>query len=329
MSMPAEAPEPARAWLPSARELREVAAREGIDAATRMLYCRVLESPAHGAFIRRLAEISRRPAPFRWPREATLAIVPGAFYREKSRSGADGAVVRGEAERLGCPTELVPLASRGGIEENARILCEWLVARGRAPLVLVSLSKGGADVKAALARPDAARAFAGVATWINLCGTLDGTPMAEWVLSWNPAAVLNRLYHRLSGQSLAFLGDLRYGAGGPLCDPLHLPPHLRLVSVVGFPLREHLVRGVSRRCHRRLRHLGPNDGALVLADVCALPGLLFPFWGADHYLRPDPRAIGPPPPPADWAPTVSELIAAILQHAGESLTWSEPGTRRA
>jgi hypothetical protein len=195
--------------------------------------------------------------------------------------------------------------------------------------VLVSLSKGGADVKAALARPEAPRAFAGVATWINLCGTLDGTPMAEWVLSRRPAAVLNRLYHRLRGLSLAFVEDLRYGAGGPVCATLRLPSHVRLISVVGFPLRAHLTRGISRRCHWRLRHLGPNDGALVLADVCALPGLLYPFWGADHYLRPDPRLAGAPPPPADWAPTVPELIAALLQHVGESVTWSEPRSRPA
>lgn len=324
MSVAVQAAPPLDGSLPSAGELREVASREGIDEATRLLYRRVLESPTHGGFIRGLAEIGRRCAPVPWPQEATLAIVPGAFYRENPRSGADGGLVRAEAERLGCPTELVPLASQGGVEENAGILCEWLATRRRAPLVLVSLSKGGADVKVALARPEAAHAFAGVATWINLCGTLDGTPMADWLLSRRPAAVLNRLYHRLRGQSLTFLGDLRYPAGGPLAQPLRLPSHLRLASVVGFPLREHLLRGISRRCHERLGHLGPNDGALVLADVCALPGLVYPLWGADHYLRPDPKRVGKPPAPAEWAPSVPELIAAMLQYAGESLPWWEP-----
>jgi len=173
------------------------------------------------------------------------------------------------------------------------------------PLILASLSKGGADVKMALAEPGAERAFANVAAWINLCGILDGTPMAEWLLSWRWGAVLNRLYHRLRGQSLTFLRDLRYGAGQPLDFPLRLPAHLRLISVVGFPLREHLVRGIARRCHRRLAPLGPNDGGLVLADVCALPGLVYPLWGADHYLQPKSG--------------VRELVAAILQYLGETL----------
>jgi hypothetical protein len=278
---------------------------EGIDAATTRLYRSVLASPVHGPFIRRIDEICAQPAPAVWSSNAVLAIVPGAFYRENPDSGADGRVVREQAERLGCPTTIVPLASTGGLRENAEILIDWLARQPERPLVLVSLSKGGADVKVALAEPGSERAFGNVAAWINLCGILNGAPIVEWLLSWRLAAVLNRLYHRLRGQDLSFLRDLRYGAGRPLDFPLRLPAHLQLISVVGFPLREHLVRGIARRCHRRLAPLGPNDGGLVLADVCALPGLLYPIWGADHYLQPKGG--------------VRELVAAILQYLGESL----------
>jgi hypothetical protein len=44
-----------------------------------------------------------------------------------------------------------------------------------------------------------------------------------------------------------------------------------------------------------------------LADVCALPGLIYPLWGADHYLRPQ----------AD----VRELVLAVLQYLGEETRW--------
>jgi hypothetical protein len=292
--------------LPSAGELRDCAVREGIDAATIRLYRSLLESPFHGPFIRRIEETCKRPAANAWRSDAILVIVPGAFYRENPRSGADGHVLREQAEALGCPTDLVPLASAGSLKENARILCEWLAKQPPRPMILASLSKGGADVKMALAEPDAGRAFENVAAWISLCGILDGTPMAEWLLSpWNPGAVLSRLYYRLRGQPTSFLPDLRHGSGQTLDFPLRLPEHVRLISVVGFPLREHLNRGISRRCHRRLTPLGPNDGGLVLADVCALPGLVFPIWGADHYLQPKSG--------------VNELVAAILQDLDESL----------
>jgi hypothetical protein len=277
----------------------------GIDAATTRLYRSVVESPIHGPFIRRIEEISRQVTPLPWSREATLVIVPGAFYRENPQSGADGRLFRDQAEKLGLPSELVPLASTGTVRQNARLLCDWLLAQPERPLILASLSKGGADVKMALREPDADRAFANVVAWINLCGILNGTPMAAWLLSWNPGAVLNRLYYRLRGRSLSFLSDLRYGRGSVLDFELNLPAHVQLISVVGFPLREHLTRAIARRCHRRLGALGPNDGGLVLADVCALPGLLYPLWGADHYLQPKTD--------------VRVLIAAILQYLAETI----------
>ncbi|HEX4965707.1 MAG TPA: hypothetical protein VF173_33155 [Thermoanaerobaculia bacterium] len=291
--------------LPGAAELREVTAREGIDAATSLLYRSVRESPVHGPFIRRIEETGKQPAPAAWSSQAVLVIVPGAFYRENPRSGADGRVLRAEAERLGLPTDLVPLASTGSLQRNAEILRDWLCKQPARPLILASLSKGGADVKVALREAGAARAFENVVAWINLCGILDGTPMAEWLLSWNPGAVLNRLYQRLRGQSLAFLPEMLYGPGQTLDFPLRLPAHVQMISIVGFPLREHLSRGIARRCHRRLTPLGPNDGGLVLADVCALPGFVYPLWGADHYLQPKSG--------------VRELVGAILRYLDETL----------
>jgi hypothetical protein len=281
---------------------------DGIDAATERLYRGLLESPLHGPFIRRVDELCAETAPAAWSRDAVLAIVPGASYRENPSSGADGRLVREQAERIGCPTDLVPLSTTGTLRENARILCDWLAAQPDRPVILVSLSKGGPDIKAALAEPDAERAFRNVAAWISLCGILDGTPMADWLLSRSPGPMLIRLYHRLRGQSTDFLRELRYRSGGPLDSPLRLPPHIRLISVAGFPRREHLTRRVSRRCHARLAPFGPNDGGLILADVCALPGLIYPIWGADHYLHPKPDVRD-----------VRVLVRAILRYLDETL----------
>jgi hypothetical protein len=293
--------------LPTARNIQEIATREGIDSATTQLYQSVLASPHHGPFIHRVDEICRRTAPQMWRTEAPVIIVPGAFYRENPRSGADGRILREQAERLGCPTGIIPIASRGSLKQNARIICDWLLQQQEKPVILASLSKGGADVKMALAELDAADAFKNVAAWVNLCGILNGTPMAEWLLSRNPAALLNRLYYTLRGQGLGFLRDLGYGPGRPLDFELQLPQHVRMITIAGFPLREHLTTALARRCHRRLTNLGPNDGSLILSDMCALPGLLYPIWGADHYLRPQTD--------------VNKLVLAVLQYLDEGLQW--------
>ncbi|HEX3131770.1 MAG TPA: hypothetical protein VH394_30820 [Thermoanaerobaculia bacterium] len=279
---------------------------EGIDAATERLYRGVLESPLQAPFIRRVDELCKEDEPAPWSRDAVLVIVPGASYREIPSAGTDGRLVREEAERIGCPIDFIPVATTGTLRQNARTILDWLAKRPDRPVVLASLSKGGPDIKTALTEPDAEPAFRNVKAWINLCGLLDGTPMADWLLSRSPGPSLIRHYYRLRGRNLDFLNELRYRSGGPLDSPLRLLPHVQLISVAGFPLREHLTRRATRRTHAHLESFGPNDGALILEDVCALPGLIYPVWGADHYLQPEVRDI-------------RVLMRAILRYLDEAL----------
>jgi len=274
--------------FPSSEELRNISERDGIDAATAFLYRAVVDSPRHGEFMERIRSLSLETGSSRPPAGVKLVIVPGGFYRENPRSGADGHVVREQAERMGWLVDSIPVASTGSLLENARTICRWLSEHHDSRMVLVSVSKGGSDLKLALAQPEAKSAFEHVVAWINLCGILSGTPLAEWLLSWRVAAALNRMYYRMLGLSLEFLRDLRREPGCPLDFELRLPAHLQMISIVGFPLRRHLTSGMARRCHRRLAACGPNDGVIVLSDVCAQPGLIYPVWGADHYLRPGP-----------------------------------------
>jgi len=275
--------------------LRDVTAREGCDFATALLHRRIVESERHEPFLRALGA----------RRETTLtsgirvAIVPGAFYRENPRTGADGRVAREVAAQLGLRSALISVASTGSLAANARVICEWLRAQRDGPLILVSVSKGGSDLKTALAHPDAARIFERVIGWVNLCGILEGTPMADWLLSPHLLARANRFVYRIRGRSLDFLTDLQHYPGCALDFPLTLPAHLRTVHVVGFPLHRHLRNGLARRCHTRLAAHGPNDGSILLADAPRWPGQLCPVWGADHYLR----------PPVSERP----LLAALLQ----------------
>jgi hypothetical protein len=293
--------------LPTADELRAIGEREGVDAATALLYRAVRDAPRQRAFIGAVQAQDGAPPP---PDDVRLVIVPGAFYREHAHSGADGRVVREEAGRLGWPVDLIPVASTGSVIENARAICRWLGEQRNCRIVLVSLSKGGSDLKQALRQPDAEEAFRRVVAWINLCGILSGTPMADWMLSRHPGAVLNRLYYRLLGVGLEFLSDLRRSSDSLLAPALEIPAHLRMISIAGFPQRRHLTSAMARRCHARLAVHGPNDGVIVLADACGLPGLIYPVWGADHYLR--------------SGEDMAQLLRAILGCVGRELAACPP-----
>jgi hypothetical protein len=271
--------------------LQQIAVREGVDFATAWLYQRLRDSPVHGPWIERLDQETILEIEKRRP-DATVVIVPGAFYREFPQSGADGKLIRMEAERLGFATDLVPLMSLGSLQTNVGILRDWLERDWRGNLILVSLSKGGAEVKMALGEPHSAQTFAKVAFWVNLSGLLQGTPLVSWLLSSRLRTLWFRLLFWWRGYDFSVIPELDRGPGTPLDREFRVPNHMRAIHVVGFPLAGHLTNSLARRCYRRIRAWGPNDGAgIILADVCRLPGLIYPVWGADHYLRPAGRDI--------------------------------------
>jgi len=268
----------------------ELTRRYGVDFATALLYDRVKGSLRHASFIEQIDQLQQHPSQNKTAHQTMIGIVPASFYKEKPHSGADGRVIAAAATAMGFPYELIPLQSTGTLAENSRILLDWLARHRSRQTIVVSLCKGSADVKVALSAPEADSRFESVLAWINICGTLSGSPFAQWLLATRPGFFAAWLFCKCGGHNFRFLQEIVPSAFGSLSSPLRLPPRLPLINIVGFPLRRHLSNSFMRRCHKFISRQGPNDGGVLLADVCQLPGLLYPVWGADHYLRPDARA---------------------------------------
>jgi len=303
---------PTLAFL-TAENLREIAAAEGVDFATALLFDRVKRSEHHAPFIERIDGfriVNSANGANEAGRSITIAIVPAAFYKEKPHSGADGRVVREAAIRMSFRCELIPLRSTGTLAENSTILLDWLKQHTAAKIILVSLCKGGADVKFALGASGAETRFANVRAWVNICGTLSGSPVAQWLLATKLRSFATWLFLKSGGRDFEFLQEIVPSPSGPLSGPVRLLPMMQLINIVGFPLRRHLTNGFMRRCHQFISPQGPNDGGVLLSEACRLPGFIYPVWGADHYLRPDER--------------VQQIIRAVLNY----LT-SEPAPRDA
>ncbi len=256
----------------------------GPDLATAILYDRVSRAPANAAFLRSVSAVGDTAT-----LDADLiGVVPGAFHREHRHTGADGARILALARQMGCEAQVIPTASFGGLEQGARIITEWLLAHRHRRVVLLSLSKGGAEVKRALSRPEAASTFAGVSAWISLSGMVTGTPLVDWLrrrrLRW--LGICTWLWWK--GHGMQAMMDLRRepdelpASGWPT-----VPRHLRIVHVHGYPLQRHLAHPWATRGYARLSPLGPNDGGgILLSDLTGLPGIVCPIWGVDHYLTP-------------------------------------------
>ncbi len=239
------------------------------------------------------------------PLSGTFVIVPGAFYVENPETGADGRDFRMIAARFGCRTDLIPTSSVGTVAENGRVICDWLKRQSEEKIILTSLSKGGADLKMALAEPDASRAFRNVVAWINIGGILHGTPVVNWLRARTMFTLFLRFRFWLQGHDSRIFYDLDRGPGCALDFPMQLPEHLKVIHILGFPLVRHLSNRRSRLWHRRLAALGPNDGFLMLSDMCTLRGQLFPVWGTDHHFKP--------------LLDLQSLVTALLRYLGEEL----------
>jgi hypothetical protein len=262
---------------------RALAQERGVDFATAALYVDVRENkPSRPTFKSEAPSDDARQR----LKELTVAVAPGAFYREHPWTGADGAAIREAAGSLGCRTEMIPTASVGTLAANAQAIVSWLADRIDERIVLVSLSKGGADVKVALAHRQGPAAFRNVAAWINIGGVTDGSPMVAWLLKRPLATWVYRFLFWRRGRDFQFIRDLDRRPGGPLDAELERLPDLQMIHVIGFPLRRHLRDPRAARWHRRLAPWGPNDTAAILADACKLPGIIVPIWGADHFGNP-------------------------------------------
>jgi hypothetical protein len=258
-------------------------------------------------------ELLQKQSPNRGSLDVVLVIAPGAFYREHPKTGADGKSLCQVAETLGCRTHVIPTQSVGSAAVNGQIICDWLERRGERNIILCSLSKGGADVKMALAKTEAAAAaFRNVVAWINVGGITAGSPMATWILGRPLLAQIYRALFSWRGQDFGFVRELVRRNGSAFDFEINVPPHIKAIHVLGFPLSHHFRRRPSRRWHRRLARWGPNDGATILADSCNMPGFILPIWGADHYLNTNH--------------TPEKLLAAILRYLGDELNLYERST---
>src|SRR5205807_8984696 len=126
------------------------------------------------------------------------------------------------------------------LAKDAAIIADWLSRRPEQRVALVSLSKGSADLKIALGLRNAAELFQNVETWVSVSGLPQGTPLVAWLRRQPLRRLGVRLLLRVRGQRYSVVEELRPEAGGPLAGWPVLPPHLRVIHVVGFPLRRHL-----------------------------------------------------------------------------------------
>ena len=284
---------------------------EPLDNATKRLYERIRSSTHNRPLIDAIETAAQRQPPWAAGIDSATCIVlaPGIFYKDYPQTGADGAILKSVAASMLIPVITIPADGSEGFETAADLVNKVLldVARSATSIILVSLSKGSAEVRLALTKPEAKQAFHRVVAWISVSGLPLGTPSLENVLRNPLRRVFIKALCAVKGWKLDTLRDLlRHRPDAAML----IPAHIMFVQVAAFPLSAHLNDRRSRRLRRQLSQFGPNDGFALLEELAALPGYMYPVWSADHYLR----GID------DLPARIGGLISVVLKSAGVHAT---------
>jgi hypothetical protein len=280
--------------------LAELSMRHGVDFATRFFHDRIRSAPQNRDLVAALdgRNDGSDDENFLTCGEAihshirgTILIAPALFYRERPDIGGDGAVIQHVARAAGLRVAVLPVASAGTARTNADTIRTLLPEYCADPTVLVSLSKGAADVRLAFetmtALPPALKA------WVIVSGLVHGSPAIDrltgrWWSRWTLRALLAR-----HGAPFALAEEFTARGSSPLNRRAKAPRGLLVINLIGCPLSRDLGTRFGRIRHRQMAPLGPNDGLGLLRDAIVEPGLVYPVWGADHYFRTNavPRVI--------------------------------------
>lgn len=285
---------------PSAKSpIREVVGPPGTldPALATMLLYRSCFRGGNGHFLEGLAELPVSDVPLK--HRPKLIVIPGLNFRRHPETGADGRLVRDIAGRLGAEVELLDPDPRGSAAENGLALARRLGGRGKDAACVISISKGTADFRSALAHlggwPD------WLSTWVNLSGVFQGTPVANKLTRPTPASMLMRAVVLLGGLASRDFAEMR--TNSPLWRAPVVPPSPdHLIHVLGFPPPWSVEMRISHHYKWLMQHHGPNDGLIPLTDCFEYPGRIVPVWGADHFMR---------------TPDVARLIYRLARHLDE------------
>lgn len=259
------------------------------DLATAFYYRKLIAAPRNYALfrdiLRREAEIVARRGSRDFSRSGVLvAYVPGMFYNENPDTRARGAALQRISRAMGLASTLVPIDQSAPPVENGRFICSYLRYSGAAKIVLASVSKGGSDVKMALAQCGGADYFRKVRAWINIGGLLGGTALVErmessWAERWK-----TKLWFFSKGLQYKGLLGIGRQADNPLVQATRIPRHVQVVNIIGLPLARY-VTPAARDSYGYLIRFGPNDGLTLAADALPPGTPTFASLKNDHYFQ--------------------------------------------
>jgi hypothetical protein len=276
-------------WIPDQAWLRERAVEVSMDFAA-LSFAHAIGADERSRAVQAAFDRSLRDGPAR-SRELlshpggfpfTVLFAPAWLYRRHPENGSDFARQRRLLDRLGIAHRLIETAESGLVEDNATTIAAAVreAARRQETVILVSVSKSGAEVALALSRLLTPEEAAPVAGWLNAAGALYGTPLADAALR-PPASWIARFFFWAAGWDTAGLTSMATGPSRRRLEGARLPDSTAVINLVAVPVSGSVGTQVVLG-YNMLHRDGPNDGVVLLADSVWPGGANIVALGADH-----------------------------------------------
>lgn len=272
--------------VPDMASLQALTADKGTDYAAAVLYHAIRAVPQHREFIDRVDR--QEIASSLPPGDVKLFVIPAFFYREYPEVGGDGQHIIDVARACGIDARLVEVHSTGSISDNIEIIQETLQRAAGNKIWLLSMSKGSAEFRRLLQERADHLPLDDLRLWFNVSGLINGCDLVDHMLGSPARRIKTRALCMATGAKYTAMEELL--TGRPCWQTaIPLPPSMQVINIFGVPLISHLQKALLARYHR-LKHLGPNDGMVLLSRAYITPGPIYPLWGADHFMR-DARVV--------------------------------------
>jgi hypothetical protein len=247
--------------------------RYTVDVAALYLARKLINTPGNRAlqeeFHYELARIEKMPpAPDGALMKYVVVFVPGWLYESKPWTGADFAKPRALLSKLGVENHVIKVQDNGTVEDNVEIIVRDLkpFLSGSKPVIVVSGSMGGPEVAVVLGKRLPPEQLAQVHAWLNICGSIRGSPLADFWSTWPGLLIADTVFHIRGWGGLRAMASLRTERSRKRVANLRIPSHIQVVNYVGVPMSGDIRQYDKRYTYHQLRRWGPNDGLVLIPD---------------------------------------------------------------
>lgn len=275
-----------RGQMPEEGYLRELTDEHGADLAATVFYQSIQAVPRHNSFIKQVDKQPIMEAPV--TTSIKLLVIPAFFYREYPEVGGSGEHIAEVARACGLDAEVVAVNSVGSVSTNCEIIRDKLQQTAGRDIWLMSMSKGSAEIRLLLQEQSDSLPMDDIRVWFNVSGLANGCHLVDHMLSTPMRKLKTRAICTATGADYRGLEELQTDHAY-WQQALDIPAHIQIINIFGIPLLSHIQKALISR-YNRLKHLGPNDGMVLLSKAYLPIGPIYPLWGADHFMR-DTRVV--------------------------------------